>query len=123
MSLVARLLFPLVFARESPCLTHNWSRDLLWEAKAETAFQSLCFNKATNIGEGINSFSSSWDFISNSPTDYTYDGYGLGPETLSLIGFEVRHNSEPENYEFWGGGECHLYVTYYYYSCRFLIDV
>lgn len=104
----------------SPCLrqgesrlTHNWSRDLLWEAKAETAFQSLCFNKATNIRGGMNSFGSSWDFMSNSPTDDTYNGYGLGPETLSLIGFEVRHNSEPENYEYWGGGECHLYVTYY----------
>jgi hypothetical protein len=99
--------------QEESCLTHGWSRDLSWEPNDETAFQSLCFNEATNIGGGTNSFGSAWDFIPNCSTDDTYNGYGLGPENLSLTGFEVRHNSEPENYEYWGEEECHLYVTYY----------
>ncbi|KAN0099238.1 hypothetical protein V8E51_013013 [Hyaloscypha variabilis] len=91
------------------CLTHGWSRDFPWAPDQEAPTQLLGFDEATNVGGVANSFDSALDLSQNVPTNDTYSGYGLAPENLFFTGFEGRHqNSEPENYDFWGGEEFQL---------------
>jgi len=108
-----RHLYPCLCQGEI-CHTYGWSRDFPWAPEQEAPTELLCFDEAMNVGGVANSFDSALDLLQNVPTNDTYSGYGLGPENPSFMGFEPRHqNSEPENYDFWGGEEFQLYVNSY----------